>query len=62
LLCYFVSLTPTNADLQHNLFRLTLGEKLCLCPKNEGAKRVLDVGTGTGIWAIEYGKRCQSWL
>ena len=29
-----------------------------LCPKiNEGAKRVLDAGTGTGIWAIEYGTR-----
>lgn len=30
--------------------------ELGLSPKAaEGAKRVLDVGTGTGIWAIEYG-------
>lgn len=42
-------------DLQHNLWLLTLRGNLCLCPKNtQGAKRVLDVGTGTGIWAIEY--------
>jgi SAM-dependent methyltransferase len=42
-------------DLQHNLWLLTLRGNLCLSPKNtQGAKRVLDVGTGTGIWAIEY--------
>ncbi|KAK4443478.1 S-adenosyl-L-methionine-dependent methyltransferase [Podospora aff. communis PSN243] len=41
-------------DLQHQIFRLTFNDQLCLCPKNKGAKRVLDLGTGTGIWAIEY--------
>ncbi|WKT43677.1 hypothetical protein QSH57_008513 [Fusarium oxysporum f. sp. vasinfectum] len=44
-------------DLQHNLFLLTFGDKLGLAPPNvPGAKvgRVLDVGTGTGIWAIDY--------
>lgn len=46
----------TRADLQHNLWILTLKGALCLCPKEQGAKRVLDIGTGTGIWAIEYGK------
>jgi methylase of polypeptide subunit release factors len=35
---------------------VTLGGHHCLCPKNEGAKRVLDLGTGSGIWAIEYGR------
>lgn len=35
---------------------LTLGGRLCLCPKNEGARRVLDLGTGSSIWAMEYGK------
>ena len=27
---------------------MTLDYNLALCPKNEGAKRVLDLGTGTG--------------
>ena len=41
----------------HNLWLLTLRGELGLSPKAmEGAKRVLDAGTGTGIWAIEYGK------
>jgi ubiquinone/menaquinone biosynthesis C-methylase UbiE len=43
-------------DLQHHIFRLTLDDRLCLCPKNDGAKRALDLGTGTGIWCIEYGE------
>ncbi|KAF5566263.1 hypothetical protein FNAPI_1262 [Fusarium napiforme] len=42
-------------DLQHNLWLLTLRGELGLSPKiKEPAKRVMDVGTGTGIWAIEY--------
>jgi SAM-dependent methyltransferase len=41
-------------DLQHHIFRLTFDNQICLCPKKHGAKRVLDLGTGTGIWCIEY--------
>ncbi|KAJ4122912.1 hypothetical protein NW768_009899 [Fusarium equiseti] len=44
-------------DLQHNLFLLTLDDKLGLAPPNDPdsqVKRVLDVGTGTGIWAVDY--------
>jgi len=41
-------------EIQHMLFLLTLDDDLCLCPKKVGAKRVLDVGTGTGVWAIDY--------
>lgn len=41
-------------DLQHAVMGVTLGGDHCLCPKNNGAKRVLDLGTGSGIWAIEY--------
>ena len=33
---------------------LTIEGNHCLCPKNDGARRVLDLGTGTGIWAMEY--------
>ncbi|KAJ0161175.1 hypothetical protein CTA2_6647 [Colletotrichum tanaceti] len=44
-------------DLQHNLYLLTLDYKLGLAPPNDegsGVRRVLDVGTGTGLWAIEF--------
>ncbi|KAL0781858.1 hypothetical protein CaCOL14_003193 [Colletotrichum acutatum] len=45
-------------DLQHTLFRLTFDDRLGTAPPNDpGSKvgRVLDVGTGSGIWAIDYG-------
>ncbi|KAH8885447.1 S-adenosyl-L-methionine-dependent methyltransferase [Thozetella sp. PMI_491] len=41
-------------DILNHLFFLTYDGRYCLCPKNEGAKRVLDMGTGTGMWAIDY--------
>ncbi|KAF6831314.1 methyltransferase domain-containing protein [Colletotrichum plurivorum] len=47
-------------DLQHHLFLLTLGgDRLHLAPFSEEnpPKRVLDVGTGTGIWACDVGDR-----
>ncbi|KAF7555275.1 hypothetical protein G7Z17_g2287 [Cylindrodendrum hubeiense] len=45
-------------DLQHHLFLLTFDNKLGLAPPNQAdskVERVLDVGTGTGIWALDYG-------
>ncbi|WYZ42887.1 hypothetical protein EsH8_VI_000586 [Colletotrichum jinshuiense] len=45
-------------DFQHELFYLTLHDKLGLAPPNDDGsqvKRVLDLGTGTGIWAIDFG-------
>ncbi|KAF9877804.1 methyltransferase domain-containing protein [Colletotrichum karsti] len=41
-------------DFAHQLWLLTWDGELCNCPKKDGAKRVLDVGTGTGIWAMDY--------
>ncbi|KAK1709573.1 methyltransferase domain-containing protein [Colletotrichum lupini] len=45
-------------DLQHTLFRLTFGDRLGTAPPSDPGSnvgRVLDVGTGSGIWAIDYG-------
>ncbi|WYZ39683.1 hypothetical protein EsH8_IV_000024 [Colletotrichum jinshuiense] len=45
-------------DLQHWLCLLSFRNKLGLAPPNmEGSKvkRVLDLGTGTGLWAIDFG-------
>ncbi|KAH6983724.1 S-adenosyl-L-methionine-dependent methyltransferase [Ilyonectria destructans] len=47
----------TRLDLQHNLFLLTFDNKLGLSPPNLPkfkTGRVLDLGTGTGIWAIDF--------
>ena len=41
-------------DFQHALFLRTLGGKLHLAPIPEDVQNVLDVGTGTGIWAIDF--------
>ncbi|KAL2154645.1 hypothetical protein VTH82DRAFT_3321 [Thermothelomyces myriococcoides] len=43
-------------DMIHHVFYLCLGERLFLAPidPNKGL-RVLDVGTGTGMWAIQLG-------
>jgi ubiquinone/menaquinone biosynthesis C-methylase UbiE len=42
-------------DLQHQLFYETLNGRLSLAPiKNP--HNVLDIGTGTGVWAMDFGK------
>ncbi|KAF6799493.1 methyltransferase domain-containing protein [Colletotrichum musicola] len=43
-------------DLQHEIALRILNDKLGLAPV-ENPQRVLDIGTGTGIWAIEYADR-----
>ncbi|TDZ35512.1 putative methyltransferase tdiE [Colletotrichum spinosum] len=43
-------------DLQHHLFLLTLNDRLHLAPLSPDSppRRVLDIGTGTGIWAADF--------
>ncbi|KAI3528403.1 hypothetical protein CSPX01_16238 [Colletotrichum filicis] len=46
-------------DLQQQQFLHSVDGNLGLSPPNQDdypAKRVLDIGTGTGIWAIEFGE------
>ena len=37
------------------MIRITMGNKLFFAPIGEKPAKILDVGTGTGIWAIEMG-------
>ncbi|EXF86460.1 methyltransferase domain-containing protein [Colletotrichum fioriniae PJ7] len=43
-------------DLQHHLYTLTFDGKLFVSPagRDKPLKRVLDAGTGTGIWAMDF--------
>ena len=41
-------------DITHHVFRLALGSELCVT-KLDRPRRILDVGTGTGIWAVDMG-------
>ena len=44
-------------DLQHHLFLLTFEDRLYLSPAGSGShklQKVLDVGTGTGLWALDF--------
>lgn len=41
-------------DMQHKMWSITLDGKLHLAPIGPNPQNVLDIGTGTGIWAIEF--------
>ncbi|TVY34332.1 putative methyltransferase [Lachnellula subtilissima] len=48
----------THADLQHHLCKIALYGRLHLAPlKEDNVKHALDIGTGTGIWAIEFAEQ-----
>ncbi|KAF7559149.1 hypothetical protein G7046_g5007 [Stylonectria norvegica] len=42
-------------DIIHNGLLMLLDDRLFLAPLGRNPGRVLDVGTGTGIWAIDFG-------
>jgi hypothetical protein len=44
-------------DLQHEALKLLHDEKIYFAPLKD-PKRILDIGTGTGIWPIEMGECC----
>lgn len=44
----------TSMDIQHHVWTLLLDGKLYLAPLPSEAGKVLDIGTGTGIWAIDF--------
>jgi hypothetical protein len=50
-----MELTYTPQDLQHTIFQLSLDDKLHLAPIPQHVQCVLDVGTGTGLWASDFG-------
>jgi methylase of polypeptide subunit release factors len=39
----------------HEVFFAGMGDKLYFAPVADELSRVLDIGTGTGIWAIQLG-------
>ena len=39
-------------DLYHHIWSMLLGGELYMAPL-ENPQRILDIGTGTGIWAID---------
>lgn len=43
-------------DFQHAALTLLLNGNLFLAPLSQVPETVLDVATGTGIWAIEFGE------
>ncbi|KAK7428044.1 hypothetical protein QQZ08_005476 [Neonectria magnoliae] len=43
-----------SVDINHHSLMLLIGGKLFLAPIGVNPKKVLDVGTGTGIWAIDF--------
>ncbi|KAH8653743.1 S-adenosyl-L-methionine-dependent methyltransferase [Xylariales sp. PMI_506] len=44
-------------DLQHELFRILFDGWLSLAPFSKAPEYVLDIGTGTGLWAFEFAEQ-----
>lgn len=46
-------------DIVHEMLLTMMDRKLFLAPLSDPPARVLDLGTGTGIWAIDFGNILQ---
>ncbi|KAI6765517.1 hypothetical protein HG530_006587 [Fusarium avenaceum] len=47
-------------DLMHEVYKIVMNDQLYEAPIGENPQRVLDLGCGTGIWAIEFADLHQS--
>jgi SAM-dependent methyltransferase len=47
-------------DMKHHWFKLVMNGQLHLAPIGDKPGRILDLGTGTGIWCVEMGDRYPS--
>ncbi|KAG6292408.1 hypothetical protein E4U09_003436 [Claviceps aff. purpurea] len=47
-------------DMKHAMLMMLTGNKLFLSPIGDHPQKILDIGTGTGIWAIDVGDRFPS--
>jgi hypothetical protein len=46
-------------DLFHHIMSLRMNGELHWAPIGDNPQRILDIGTGTGIWAIDMGTRAR---
>ncbi|KAH6887637.1 S-adenosyl-L-methionine-dependent methyltransferase [Thelonectria olida] len=49
-----------SVDITHHYLTLLLDDRLFLAPIDNNVQRVLDVGTGSGIWAMDFADQYQS--
>ena len=54
--CGFIQRELDRIDLKHHIITLLCNGHLHLAPLH-GPQKILDIGTGTGIWAIEMGEQ-----
>lgn len=47
---------PAHSPQVHHIHRLVVDGALTRAPIGSNPQRVMDIGTGTGIWAIEFGE------
>jgi ubiquinone/menaquinone biosynthesis C-methylase UbiE len=43
-------------DILHHTYLVMMDDELTLAPIDPNPRKILDVGTGTGIWAIDMGE------